>query len=502
MCYRRALIALPSLFRLLLLLAVLSWLPWLRATGETHKPSRTKQAAARSATASPLKKMTWSPKATTGQSTSNASNKSNIQQAAHQTSTGSQADSNRGTRTASLADTDIAPAQHEAILADPTMTMVPQPSIHCDDGPVSMGCQSPRCNESCCRGGGYWVRADYLAWSLGDMDLPPLVTTSAGTTPANTGILGRAATTILFGDDTYNDELQSGARVSLGWWADAQQCSGYEVGYLFVGPSGDDFSVNSNDVARIARPVFDTALNAESAMLVAHPDFLTGSLSVETETQLQSIDVLRRQRLRANAYERVDFLIGFKHGRLEDLVRIDQSSRYTVAQGQIAAGTTRSLFDRFETDNQFNGLQLGLNWQQRRSCFTLNGLAKLSLGINQAEVTIDGQTTNTVPGGGTGNFVGGLLAQSTNIGNYDETDFILLPELGIQCGLQLSPRAQLMIGYNAMYWSKLARAADHIDRSVSQFPPEQPSGARRPAFNFVSDELFIHGLNAGLTYRF
>ncbi len=46
---------------------------------------------------------------------------------------------------------------------------------------------------------------------------------------------------------------------------------------------------------------------------------------------------------------RVDFLIGFKHGMLDELVRVDQSSRYTVAQGQILAGTTRQLFDSFET---------------------------------------------------------------------------------------------------------------------------------------------------------
>ncbi len=393
--------------------------------------------------------------------------------------------------------------------------MVPQPmtSAHGCDGHCDGGCASCEAVSSCdshgqacgcnrCSAANYWVRAEYLAWSLDGMELPPLVTTSTGTTPANTGILGGGTTRVLFGGDTVNDDLRSGGRITLGWWADLRQSCGYEVSYLSVGRAGDDFSVSSTDVGRIARPVFDTALNAESAFLVAHPDFLSGSVSVTTESQLQSIDVIRRQCLRSSQWDRVDFLIGFKHGMLDELVRVDQSSRYTAAQGQILAGTTRQLFDRFETDNQFDGLQLGLNWQQRGRAFTLSTLAKVSLGVNRAEVSIDGRTTNTVPGGGTAAFAGGLLAQSTNIGNYDDTNFIALPELGINLGYQWSPRAQILIGYNAMYWSKVARAGDQIDRSVSQFPPEQPSGQRRPSFNFVTDDLFIHGLNAGLSYRF
>ncbi len=337
-----------------------------------------------STNSSPLKKTTWQP-------TENSSLASDSSRAASKLKTnGSQ----------------VAQASHEVLVADPTMTMVPQPmtSAHGCDGHCDGGCASCEAVSSCdrhgqacgcnrCSAANYWVRAEYLAWSLDGMELPPLVTTSTGTTPANTGILGGGTTRVLFGGDTVNDDLRSGGRITLGWWADVRQSCGYEVSYLSVGRAGDDFTVSSTDVGRIARPVFDTALNAESAFLVAHPDFLSGSVSVTTESQLQSIDVIRRQCLRSSQWDRVDFLIGFKHGMLDELVRVDQSSRYTAAQGQILAGTTRQLFDKFETDNQFDGLQLGLNWQQRGRAFTLSTLAKVSLGVNRAEVTIDGRTT-------------------------------------------------------------------------------------------------------------
>ncbi len=79
------------------------------------------------------------------------------------------------------------------------------------------------CGSNRCSAANYWVRAEYLAWSLDGMELPPLVTTSTGTTPANTGILGGGTTQVLFGGDTINDDLRSGGRITLGWWADAAQ---------------------------------------------------------------------------------------------------------------------------------------------------------------------------------------------------------------------------------------------------------------------------------------
>ena len=130
-------------------------------------------------------------------------------------------------------------------------------------------------------------------------------------------------------------------------------------------------------------------------------------------------------------------------------LRIDQFSEWTARQGVIVTGTTKSLFDTFETENQFSGVELGVTLEQNWGAWSVEGLLKLALGYNQSNVFIDGSTTTTVPGGGSAVFAGGLLAQTTNMGSHDQSDFAVVPELGItlnspthdvpagQCGLQL-----------------------------------------------------------------
>jgi hypothetical protein len=350
---------------------------------------------------------------------------------------------------------------------------------------------------------GFWIRGEYVSWSLDAMDLPPLVTTSTtATTPDNTGILNRAGTEVLFGDDSINDSFRSGGRITLGWFENQSRAVGYELSYLGIASDGDDFATTSAETPRIARPVFDTGLGAESSQLVAHPAFLSGSISIETDSDLQFVELIRRQRYSWSRCHQLDFLVGYRHGRLDESIRIEQSSRYTAAQGQILAGTTVDAFDLFSTENRFHGAQFGIDYQQINGCWTLAGMAKIGLGIGSASVDIDGRTVNTVPNSGSATFEGGLLAQTTNMGNYDESDFVVIPEVGLRLTNQINRCTQLSIGYSFVYWSKIARAADQIDRNVSQFPPEPASGDLRPRFAFETDSFIAHGVNAGLQYRF
>ncbi|WP_286177821.1 BBP7 family outer membrane beta-barrel protein [Rhodopirellula sp. JC639] len=398
----------------------------------------------------------------------------------------------------------VAPVSHETIVIEPPATdFVSAGGSTCGGHCVGASCDSIGGDGLCQkprRRPLFSVHSEYLLWSLDAIDLPALVTTSpAGTSPENTGRLDQAGTSILFGGDGVGDEMRSGARVTLSWGVN--DCGdGFELVGMGVFEDTETFR---DSRALLARPVFDTGSGSESAMLVAHPDFLSGSLSVRVDSELFAFDVMRRQRLCTSACDQLDLLIGYRHGGLDESLRVDQSGTFTAAQGQIVAGTTQSLFDDFRAENRFNGAQIGLHYRRRcRSASTFNVMAKLGMGVNEADARIAGETINTVPGGGSSSFTGGLLAQSTNIGSYDESEFSVIPELGVMFTTRLDNYIDLSVGYNVLIWSNALRVGDLIDRNVSQFPPEVASGTLNPSFEFETDTFIAHGLTFGAVVSF
>lgn len=351
-------------------------------------------------------------------------------------------------------------------------------------------------------GCGVWVSAEYLAWSLDAMDLPPLVTTSSiNATPSSTGVLDRPTTRTLFGGEL-SEDYRSGGRITVGVWTDAHHQHAWEVSYLGLENTSDRFSTSSAEFVSLARPVFDTLVGAESSMVVAHPSFLTGSIRVDSSSELQAFEVLRRAKLCQSTFYHFDLLLGYKHASLDDMLRVDQSSDYFAARGPIAAGTNVTLFDRFETRNRFDGVVLGLERRHRWNCWLVGYTGKVSLGSNQAEALIDGQTITTVPGAGSATFNGGLLAQQSNIGRRSRDEFIAIPEFTFTLRRQLNECTRLQCGYSLMYWSAVSRVDDTISRRVSQFPPEPISGSAEPSFLWNNSDFLAHGFQVGLDYRF
>ncbi len=328
-----------------------------------------------------------------------------------------------------------------------------------------------------------WVRSEYLLWWTKGSDTPALVTSSpVGTTPELSGVLGEPDTETLFGDNTVANGVRSGGRFALGYWLTPCQCFGIEADYLFIGSGTTRYRVDSSTVPILARPYLDTALGAETALLVAHPDFLAGSVAVDATNDFQAAEVLLRRALVKRCCDRLDFVVGYRFARLDDGLTIHQFSEWTQAQGIIPVGTTKDITDAFDTTNQFHGGQLGFAYQERVGRWSLQMLAKLGLGNTRSRVRIDGRTVTTLPNGVSGAFDGGLLAQTTNIGTYTQDDFSIMPELGVTLSYNLTCRLRATFGYTFVYWSRVVRPGDIIDRSASQLPPE-PLGfaARQPA---------------------
>ena len=179
-------------------------------------------------------------------------------------------------------------------------------------------------------------------------------------------------------------------------------------------------------------------------------------------------------------------LVGYRFAELNDGLAVHQFSQWTQAQGVIQAGATKDITDSFDTANQFNGGQLGVAYQERVGRWSLEMLAKLGLGNTQSRVRIDGRTVTAVPGGGSATFDGGLLAQTTNIGAYEQNSFSIMPEVGVTLGYDITRRLRATFGYTFLYWSRVARPGDQIDRNTSQLPPEPVTGTASPAFSWRS----------------
>jgi hypothetical protein len=146
-----------------------------------------------------------------------------------------------------------------------------------------------------------------------------------------------------------------------------------------------------------------------------------------------------------------------------------------------------NITDKFNTLNQFNGPEFGVQWRGRRGFWSLDLLMRMAMGINHQTVTISGSSAVT-DNGNTTTYATGVLAQRTNIGEYDRDRFAVVPELGATLGYQLTQCWKLNLGYSFIYWSSVVRPGDQIDTDVNPnlFAPELTpfTGPLRPEFQY------------------
>lgn len=353
-------------------------------------------------------------------------------------------------------------------------------------------------NPSC-----LWIRGEYLLWWTKGVNTPPLVTTSpAGTAQADAGVLGQPGTTTLFGGTDYTNSSRSGARFSIGKWFDPAECHGIEANYLTLGSKSDSFNGALNQFNILARPFFDTVGAAEDSRLIAFPGLVQGTLNASASSEFQSFEVLYRHQGRESWGCHMDWLVGYRFAKLDDRVRISES---TASLTGPTAGTTFDLFDQFDTSNTFNGAEFGIigNWDIDQ-CWSCETLVKVAIGGTKYRADLAGQTVTTDGVGAMTTTQNGLLVQGTNSGQFAWDDFASMAEFGLMfrrdwvCGLSAT------FGYNVIYWSNVARAGDLIDTTVntSQIPPGTLAGAARPAFQQRNDDFWAQGLSFGLEYSY
>ena len=397
--------------------------------------------------------------------------------------------------------------EENIVAADPIVTL-----HHTDDFPAEEGVPeelSPEivtesltgfppciCGSGHCQGcRGVTLDVGAVLWWTEGFGTPVLATTSPEDTPqTDAGVLGQPDTGVLFGGSDLNDHLHSGGRIRLTKYVGP--CYSLEAGYTFLEQNSNDFFTSSAEVPIIARPFFDVVGGEEVSGLTAFPGLVAGSLAIQAQTELGFANLAVRRALRRESCKKVDLMVGYRYGRLKEslgFVEMNEAAQIVIE------GTALELIDQFNTLNEFHGGEIGLVTELERDCWKLELMTKLCLGNTRSSVTVRGETIQNVPDEEPTTFQGGFLAQGTNMGDYEENSFSVIPEFNITLTRQLWCGWKAMFGYTFLFWTDVARPGDQIDRELndSQFPPGDLVGEPRPTFQYTSSDMWVQGFNLG-----
>jgi len=376
----------------------------------------------------------------------------------------------------------------------------------CDDA-----CEAFR--EPCGPPGNVWIRGEYLLWWLRGASTPVLVTTGpAGATPLP-GAIGTPGTVVLFGGGRDDDNPNSGFRITAGMWLDDCRTHGIEASYFQLFPRSNDFDGSGDRFPVLARPFTDVTggTPTPNVEFPAAPGLATGSISIDQDTQLLGAEINYICNLCCTCdclgYSRVDALVGFRYLELRDRLDIVEDVQVDPSVPNIG-GNRVIVHDSFHSRNQFYGGQIGIRAERMRDRLFVNGTAKLALGSNHQTVDINGNTRFIAPSGAQRVERGGLLALGSNIGHYDRDRFSVIPELGVNVGVQATNNLRVFVGYNFLYWTNVVRAGEQIDTFLNRnlIPTSAafgtPGGPARPAFNFRESDFWAHGINLGVELRY
>lgn len=382
------------------------------------------------------------------------------------------------------------------------------------DAPEPPHCPPKEPHHDC-----FWLRASYLLWTIKDAPIAAPVATTGPITPPPVppGIFGAPGTTVAIGNSPVDFSPLDGARVTAGMWFDPKNpCCGIELdGFLLergkvpMGSSASPLSI----------PFINAANGQESATPVAFPGFLTGSIVASSTSRLWGteanlVTVLCRGNLGC-----LSLLSGFRYLRLnEDLNLLDQTEDLTGfflffnGAPVVIPGAIASIRDTFETRNQFYGGQIGARYEYHIGWFYVDVDAKTALGLSRETSQLSGVSNLTLPAGavfgGPLALPGGFFARGDNSGLFRRNEFGDVTELQAHVGVDICHSVSAFAGYNFLFWSRVARPGDQINRAVdlTQVPtdPAFTGGLllAPPATSVRSSTFWAQGVSLGVEVRY
>ena len=364
-----------------------------------------------------------------------------------------------------------------------------------------------------------YFKSEYLLWWTKTDKAPPLVTAGSATNedfPRADGALGNPDTAVLQNGSLRRNPF-SGGRFTVGYGLDDCGEKYLELTGFFLGERNYNFRATTAQNAVLSRPFFaiNPERNQEFVQETGRTGFAVGSVSVRAPSQLWGMEPNMVCKWMEGCDYRVDVLAGGRYLNLrESLTIVEDIFQLPRTPGPFA-NVRYQITDRFATTNQFYGGQVGVRGNWRLDRFTLEGEAKLALGVTHETSTTDGFFT--VPAGVVNPDPrrGGLLAEPSNIGSFSRDRFAVVPEVGIRLGYDLHDCVRLTVGYNFLYWSSVMRPGDQIDRNLdvtnipnftardaNNNPIVNPVTPARPAVLLKDTDYWAQGLTFGIEFRY
>ena len=118
--------------------------------------------------------------------------------------------------------------------------------------------------------------------------------------------------------------------------------------------------------------------------------------------------------------------------------------------------------------------------------------------------SIAGQTTVTEPSVVPVSYNAGLQALASNIGSYANSEFVAVPEVGLDGYFLLRPNMRLKAGYTFLYLTDVWRPGTVLDTSLDPrlIPPPSVATADNPSLIPRSDDFWAQGINLGVEWRY
>ncbi|HZY83257.1 MAG TPA: BBP7 family outer membrane beta-barrel protein [Gemmataceae bacterium] len=347
----------------------------------------------------------------------------------------------------------------------------------------------------------FWLGADGLVWWTKNQPVSvPLVTTGPASQGANAGNLGVPGTTSLDGPLDYG--AAGGFRLFAGGWFNANHTLGMDGSLFILGQQSAGSRVSDRSGAGdlvINEPVS----GAPFVTQVSAPGAESGSVAVSASSRFGGGDLNVLGNLyRGNGWT-VNLLGGYRYLQLDESLTVAADSNlfttttYSDNMGNVLAtappGSAVSVIDQFRTRNQFNGGQVGAQFQYLWGRLSLGGAAKLAVGDTHEVVTVNGSTTVFPINAAPVPLTGGNYA-TLQIGRYGKDRFALAPEGQLNVGYQLTPCLRAQVGYDFLYLSNVARPGNQIDNTYD--------GVTHPLVPLASSSFWAQGLTLGLQLNF
>jgi hypothetical protein len=361
--------------------------------------------------------------------------------------------------------------------------------------------------------------ADYVLWTI-----PNHQRTVVAGTP------GPPSTSTTTGTDTLGDEhldrrIISGARFALGCWMTEASpwvpggqvpYLGAETRFFFTGQRSVGFTDGQSGT--LERPFLDLNNQQPSAAIVAAPGIASGTLSGTAKENMWGAEANLWKLLQFDGTSTVvcslEGMVGLRYLDYHESIGLNQFSLFdnnlqALPQGAFLAGNTITEQESFATRNQFWGGQLGVRGRLYFENVIVSGQFQLALGDTDEQITIRGRQTRTLPGGLTFTSPGALLALPSNIGRFNREKFTQVPEISTNIAHSVTDYLTLSLGFSALYWSRLAKPADQVDRAIDitqipNFPGAAavPTGQQRPGVPFSQSNLWLIGTTINAELKF